>query len=571
MNIKKKIKENKYLIIVILVALLILSPLYSDKYYKGHDSNYHINVIKAYSKSIHISKLELVPSDVLPELAKDFGYGTGIFYPQLPHVATTYIYKLISIVGLTVCDAMKITTIIVGVLSSVCIYYLSLKINKNKKIAVMSAIIFSIMPYRLSDIFVRDAFAEHFMFLFMPMVLLGLFELIDKNYKKFYLLFIIGYIGMIYSHLVMSLFFTLFLIPFFIIYFKKIFTWENIKKLLISAIIILIMVSTFILPMLYHKVNGHYVVFEDTKMAGIEKIKRYELQISDFFKVTGVTDKQVTSLKKGTNIQFYIPTAVILFLGLTFYYNKKIVNKKAFAYFITTIVLAMFMSTKLCPWDKLPSILYMIQFPWRLETILVISISIIAPIWLLNFKKENYFNILCIILTIILISFGMSNINYNSNKNLNTGKLEFDPYSNSGMGSSQEYLPTKTKENMDYYNERTDEVISLNNKDMKIEKGYDKTPKLEFEVKDINKSTQIELPRLFYYGYELKNTTTGDKIALYESDHGFLQADIATNGIYGLEYKGLGVVKVLNIIKIITLIGIIIFLVVKKKQIKRVR
>lgn len=571
MNIKKKIKENKYLIIVILVALLILSPLYSDKYYKGHDSNYHINVIKAYSKSIHISKLELVPSDVLPELAKDFGYGTGIFYPQLPHVVTTYIYKLISIVGLTVCDAMKITTIIVGVLSSVCIYYLSLKINKNKKIAVMSAIIFSIMPYRLSDIFVRDAFAEHFMFLFMPMVLLGLFELIDKNYKKFYLLFIIGYIGMIYSHLVMSLFFTLFLIPFFIIYLKEIFTWDNIKKLLISTIVILIITSTFIFPMLYHKINGHYAVFEDDKMAGIEKIKRYELQISDFFKVTGVTDKQVTSLKKGTNIQFYIPTAVILFMGLTIYYNKNIGNKKAFAYFITIILLAMFMSSKLCPWEKLPSILYMIQFPWRLETILVISISIIAPIWLLNFKKENYFNILCIILAIILISFGMSNINYNSNKNLNTGKLEFDPYSNSGMGSSQEYLPTKTKENMDYYNERTDEVISLNNKDIKIEKGYDKTPKLEFEVKDINKSTQIELPRLFYYGYELKNTTTGDKIALYESDHGFLQADIATNGIYGLEYKGLGVVKVLNIIKIITLIGIIIFLVVKKKQIKRVR
>lgn len=564
MNIKRGLKENKYLIVVILIALLMFTPLYCDKYYKGHDSNYHINVIKAYSKSIHISKLQLIPTDILPELAKDFGYGTGIFYPQLPHLMTTYIYKILSIVGFTLCDAMKVTIIIVGILSLIFIYLLSLKINNNKKIAALSSIIFSIMPYRLSDIFVRDAFAEQFMFLFIPMVLLGLFELIDKNYKKFYLYFIIGYIGMLYSHLVMTLFFTLFLIPFFVIYFKEIFAWKNIKKLLISAIIILIMTSTFILPMLYHKINGNFVVFEDEDMAGIEKIKRYQLQISDFFKVTAVTENQSTSLNKDTSIQFYIPIIVVIFLGLTVYYNKNIVNKKAFIYFIFSIILAMFMSTKLYPWDKLPSILYMIQFPWRLETILVIYISIISPIWLLEFRKESYFNISCIILAIILISFGMNNINYNSTKNLNNNKLEFDPYSNSGMGSAKEYLPTKTKENMEYFDNRTDEIISLNNETVKIEKGYDKTPKLEFAITQINKQTQIELPRLFYYGYELKNITTGEKVSIYESKHGFIQADITTNGVYRLEYKGLEAVKILNIIKIITLIGIIIFCCVKK-------
>ena len=81
------------------------------------------------------------------------------------------------------------------------------------------------MPYRLGDIVVRSAFNEVFTFLFMPLVLLGLLYLIEGNKKRFYLFFILGCSGLIYSQMVMAD--KKVIIPYIITVVNNVFKWNK--------------------------------------------------------------------------------------------------------------------------------------------------------------------------------------------------------------------------------------------------------------------------------------------------------------------------------------------------------
>lgn len=124
-------------------------------------------------------------------------------------------------------------------------------------------------PYHLAQIFVRDSFSEMFIPIAIPLIILGLLYLKEKRYKLFFLYFVGGYTLAIYSHLAMTIYFTLILIvSFFTIYFKEMFTKKNILYLVSASVIILLLTASFWLPMLEIKLKGSYGVFMPYYMTG---------------------------------------------------------------------------------------------------------------------------------------------------------------------------------------------------------------------------------------------------------------------------------------------------------------
>ena len=69
-------------------------------------------------------------------------------------------------------------------------YKLVNKVFKSKFSALISAIFYLSFLYIIKDVFVRVAVAESFIFVFMPMILVGLYELFHGDKKYFYLWFI---------------------------------------------------------------------------------------------------------------------------------------------------------------------------------------------------------------------------------------------------------------------------------------------------------------------------------------------------------------------------------------------
>ena len=72
--------------------------------------------------------------------------------------------------------------------------------------------------------------------------------------ENFYSFLYGGYVLAIYSHIAMTIYFTLMiLVTFFIIYFKQIFTKRNILYLLLGSSLILLLTAAFWMPLMEMK------------------------------------------------------------------------------------------------------------------------------------------------------------------------------------------------------------------------------------------------------------------------------------------------------------------------------
>lgn len=73
-------------------------------------------------------------------------------------------------------------------LSGVFLYKLVYRITNKHMASVISAIIYIATPYHLTDLYNRMAIAELTSFVFLPIVFLGMYELVNTNQKTYYLI-----------------------------------------------------------------------------------------------------------------------------------------------------------------------------------------------------------------------------------------------------------------------------------------------------------------------------------------------------------------------------------------------
>ena len=127
---KSKFLDINYFIIFI-VSLLLIFPLINNLYFEGHDTGYHIANILAISDNL--SYHNLFNLKIFPLIANNFGYGSGIFYPQLSHFMAALIYNVFP--NILVFTSLKITNFIIIFLSGILMYRFMKVSTKNKKLA----------------------------------------------------------------------------------------------------------------------------------------------------------------------------------------------------------------------------------------------------------------------------------------------------------------------------------------------------------------------------------------------------------------------------------------------------
>ena len=425
-------------------------------------------------------------------------------------------------------------------------YYLAFDLTKNKYTSLLSSIIYLLTPYRMGDMIVRSSYNEIFIFLFFPMILLSLNRLI--NNKKYLVLFVVSYSGLILSHLVMSLYATLFIIIWALFFFKQLFQKENILKLLKGISIVSMIVLPFLTLLVSQKIGGNYSVFTDGYMANIKDINASTLSLKSFIIPLNDYSWEVPQF---TNI-----LVIITFLISCFIIIKDKDKNKNLYYFITLFLINFIMCLKVFPWNLLPKFFYMIQFPWRLQTFIAVSLSIIAPICFTKLSIEAL-KITTIIFTCLLIvteiPFIKSMMNY-------TYLLDSDIDYNFGMGNSREYLPISANENLDYFNSKKRE-IKCDDCVYTITKNSSRF--LKFEIETDHKQ-KIELPKIYYVGYELRDSNN-KKIKFYENEFGLIEF-IGNENTYTLTYKAPLMYRAIIILDGFAIIGIIIFKVWKRSS-----
>ena len=153
---------------------------------------------------------------------------------------------------------------------------------------------------------------------------------------------------------------------------------------MLSSTIILLLTATFTVPILQHKSLKIYTVFEGDSMTNRGTIVNSAMGIKDFFRQK--------PCKKFSNITYYLNIlGFILAIG-TILFNKKIFKeteqKNFFKFILFATIICTFLMSKLCPWILLPKTFVMIQFAWRLESVLLLCLSILGGLAFKNFNRK---------------------------------------------------------------------------------------------------------------------------------------------------------------------------------------
>ena len=510
-------KINKHYLILFLVAIILFAS-YGNGYDMRHDAVFHFANLMGYISNFEIFNI----SKIVDIVASGFGYGTGIFYPPLAHHTIVYIYEFLNIFNLNIFAAVKVGYFLSFLLSGIFMYVFVSKVFRNKNAALLSAIFYMFFPYHILDIFFRDAMSESFIFIFIPLIFLGLYYLFNNDKKNFLLCFVLGYTGAILSHLVLSIYLTFFVILFLLFNIKKVFTKKNILNLCLASVLILIFVSPFIIPMAQHMLKGDYMVFYPYHMFNKWSVES-----------TAVTLKTITEIpESGNYIASYIYftvdfVALFCFICVLVNFKKVKENKFALSFIILTFI-CVFMLSPLFPWDKMPNFLLNIQFVWRIFTFFAFFMSVVAGLVILQFKNNQ--KIIMTLLAFLTIIFGLYMVN---TKNFTSISLDEYDLSTLGLGWQKEYLPRKAYNNYDYFQNREHDIVFIDGEG-KVNDIKEKVPELTFDIK--TKGATIELPRLYYFGYKV--TLDGKKLDYKESENGFIQIDIPNSGTVEVVYEG---------------------------------
>lgn len=556
MDFKNKLKtltkdKEIYILLIILIALFLSAPLYTRGFYTAHDTAYHIS--RNYATNSGLLSKQFPPL-IEPSFVKGFGYAWNIFYPPLE----AYINTIFSIFT-SLLDALKLTIILSIALSGISMFTLLKKITKNNALSLLAAVIYMSVPYFLSDIYVRAALGEVIAYIFFPLLFYGLYDIFyDKGKQNYFLT--IGALGIILSHNISAVMAVIISFLFILLNIKKLFCknsrlqiWKN---LIINGIFIILISLFFYGPFFEHKFATDYSVYTN------------QTNKESFIKNT-IYPSQLFFGKASWGVSFEVGLPIIIALLFTPIVILKIKKENRLLYIATlcTGILFALMATSIFPWEHLPLVPSVMQFPWRFLLVSAFTLSIIASIniyYILDNKKiENFY----IILIIILLYSG------NYIKNTVAYDTEFSIsflYNNTEVlteqcGYEYEYLPTKAHNNLSYINQRSNGVI-ITSGTATIENEQKDESNMTFTIKESSENTTLELPFIYYLGYTIK--INDSKIDYTESDNGFIQVTIPAydSASVKVTYTGTSLEKISFAISIISSICFIMYIIYTEKK-----
>ena len=194
---KKFFTKDSILIITILIVCTILSSLYifTKINYSGVDTEYHLSRIIGITNSWK-------SGDLLAFIHLDttgYGYGMGFFYSNIFMIIPCILYLL----GINVFVCYKVLIVLCSFFTALSMYVCVKRITKNKYPAIIATILYTTCSYRIITIIAKAFVGELLSFIFIPIIILGIYEIIRGEERKWWV-FSLGFMGILNSNLVMT-------------------------------------------------------------------------------------------------------------------------------------------------------------------------------------------------------------------------------------------------------------------------------------------------------------------------------------------------------------------------------
>lgn len=489
------LKKLRFILVVLAISLFACHPYLNKILPYAHDLGYHLNRINEMCKQIILGNFPVL---IHSEILNGLGYANSLFYPELfLYIPVAFIYFL----KFDLIEAYKIFIVIITFFTFLSMYYTSMKIFKKKQIAWLSAILYTFSLYRLTDIYVRGALGEILTFIFLPLIIAGLYEVIFDENKKWWIISI-GLFGIANSHMLSFAITIPLILLICLINLDKIFKdKKRLLNLLIAGIVAVIITIGFFGPLIEQKCNDKFFVDgnsrEDAQIIK-DRATSIDLALSNRLKVGDGVNSNITdaALSEGIGIMLLILPVLIFFSKDISYKN----NRYCIQMFVIAVI-TYFMTTLLFPWEKIQA-LSIIQFPFRLDIIPTVFLSLVGAYAFYNFVKNK--NDMVVLITIVILLIASTQLDH---LDINVFDYQLEQFM-AGVGREVgmgEYLP----EGIDLGDV---ELYNINDRENKIE-FIRKGSELIFEYNNKDLDMQINVPFIYYKGYKAYIEETNGKVS----------------------------------------------------------
>lgn len=327
-----------------------------------------------------------IPCRWVPDMGYEYGYPQFNYYPP----SVYYLGEAFHLIGFQFIDSTKIVFAL-GFIVSALAMYLFLKDFLSKWSAVIGALVYTYVPYKAVNVYVRGALNEFWALAFYPLLFWSSWKIIKEGGKKNIAFFALGTSLLLLTHNIMTLIFLPILgtwILFQIIIEKN---YRSILNIFLGGLLGLGLAAFFTLPVFVEKPDAHL----ESLVGGYFDYRQHfvdlnQLFISNFWGYNSSVWGPDDGLSLSTGQIQVIGALLALILALFNFKKFKKLSLTVFVIFGLEILVLFMNHQRSAPvWTLFESALIFVQFPWRFLSISIFLLSILCAIGVYFIEKTN--------------------------------------------------------------------------------------------------------------------------------------------------------------------------------------
>ncbi len=539
--------------IILGVALLATSPMMQTYLYNGDDLCYHLARLEGLKDGILDGQ---IPVNILPDGLKSHGY-LNVMYPYL----FLYIGAFLRICRVSLALSYKVLIFLANLGSAASAYVAMRSMVKSRRSVMLAVVLYTLMPYRFTNIFSRGDLGETLALIFWPLVIAGLYHVLIGERRKWYYL-VIGFSGALQSHILSAAFVSAFCVVTALVYCGRIIREKRYIEIGKAAGLSILLNVWYLVPFMT------YYFAED--------ICKDSLRWSGYFDQSINLSNLTQTLSLYNKQYFSLGLALLGCLGIGIVYllcEKRGEKTELDGYLLYLLILGCFltfMTTGYFPSRALlansvfENIATMIQFPWRFLGPASACILFVGAIGLSRSEIiKPYRNIVFAMLVglnlLIIVSVPADNnhMPYDNAEAVASKGHESKLAANIGLFYPHEWrLDGAAEERL------TSSVISSDLNTVTVLDYQKKGTKAVVSYRASTDDGYIELPMLSYIGYRAYDEN-GDAVTIERGDAARIRFAVKGDGAEHRIYVRYGPVAgfvIANIISAMTIIGCVWYL-----------
>lgn len=482
---RRPISSDTFFSVLVLAAacILISGPMFRVDLYEADDLGYHIYKIEGMRDAIKNGQF---PVYFYPYTFNGYGY-INVLYPSFFFYPAVFL----RILGVSSITCYKSFMFAVN-LGTAWIAYCSAKrlLGRSRWAPLLFSLLYLLAPYRINNLWVRAAVGELLATMFLPFILLGLYELLVGDRKKWWYL-AIGYSGLIQSHVLSCLMILILSVVIGIFYVDIFFKEKRWIELLKIIGCLLVFNAWYLIPFLVY-------IQLDLNLSKLHM--EWDLHVMNLAEVFQSYKAGIPGTYEWRSNSLGLSGMICLALGVAGVLVKKEKDQKQKFLSVLLVYGVVFtvLTTNMVPWELLRRVSVIdwvsetIQFPWRFLTISNLCLLSAGVGWLYENGVLKPYRLAISAIMVLAVVFAMWDVT-----NLTASKGIAIPPDRPQVKTPPEYI-LKGSDNSDYRN-----IVYLSDEEkVEVQDYMLEASKAKVWLVCKEKGQYIEAPMFNYPGYK---------------------------------------------------------------------